>query len=393
MISILYFLDVLLFILFVVWIMYFFVFSVGYRAPRKKIKYISARNHKFLIIFPAYKEDAVIVESVMSFLKQDYPHELFKIVVVSDNMLEETNKTLSQLPIDVLFPNYEKRSKAAALNLAISVNSSNKFEGVVILDADNIVFSDFLQHVNTAFCRGFKAVQTHRIAKNENTPTAYLDGISEEINNSIFRQGHTNLGLPAALTGSGMAFEMDWFKKTMPRISSMGEDKELEYYLLLDGIYTTYLDDVYVLDEKVQNRIDLSNQRKRWIAAQIDTFLMALSGWSTIFRTRNWAMLDKLVQWSIPPRIILMGVIPLWIFILSIFASVLIHKWIILYLFFIASLCLAIPNRFYNKRTLMSFLKLPFLFVAILRSFMGIRSGRKTFVHTPHGNKKNEDCN
>lgn len=377
----------IIFIPFFVWIIYFFVFSIGYRIPKTQIFKPSSVQHRFLVIFPAYKEDAVIVDSIKSFSKQDYPDELYEIVVVADSMETATNDALRQLGAMVLIPTYENRSKAAALNLAITATQDQEFDAVIILDADNLVFPDFLVQVNQVFSSGCKAVQAHRIAKNDNTDTAYLDGISEEINNSIFRKGHVNLGLPAALTGSGMLFEINWFKQVMPKISSMGEDKELEYHLLLDGIFTTYLENVYVLDEKVQNRKDLSNQRKRWIAAQIDTFLLTFRDLNTIFRTRNWPMLDKLVQWSIPPRIILLGLIPIWVCVLALLAPILIYKWLILYLLFLIALFLAIPNRFYTKRTLISFLKLPFIFIAILRSFMGIKSGRKTFVHTPHGEK------
>ncbi|MEN5194448.1 glycosyltransferase family 2 protein [Sphingobacterium faecium] len=381
------------FIPFMIWIIYFLVFSIGYRIPSKALFKKAAVQHRFLVIFPAYKEDAVIVDSIRSFSKQEYPHHLYEVVVVADSMHEDTNTALRNAGATVLIPSYEHRSKAAALNLAMTSTQGKTFDAVVILDADNLVLPDFLTHINQAFSSGSKAIQAHRIAKNDNTDTAYLDGISEEINNSIFRKGHVNLGLPAALTGSGMLFEINWFRQVMPKISSMGEDKELEYHLLRDGIFTTYLEDVYVLDEKVQNRRDLSNQRKRWIAAQIDTFLLTFKELSNIFRTRNWPMLDKLIQWSIPPRIILLGIIPIWIIILILLAPILIYKWLVLYLLFLIALGLAIPNKFYNKRTFISFLKLPFIFVAILRSFMGIKSGRSTFVHTPHGEKKEDYSN
>jgi len=41
---------------------------------------------------------------------------------------------------------------------------------------------------------------------------ALLDGISEEINNNIFRKGHQTLGLSSALIGSGMALIMSFLE-------------------------------------------------------------------------------------------------------------------------------------------------------------------------------------
>jgi len=52
------------FVPFIIWIIYFLVFSIGYRIPRKQRFKNTALQHQFLVIFPAYKEDAVIVESI-----------------------------------------------------------------------------------------------------------------------------------------------------------------------------------------------------------------------------------------------------------------------------------------------------------------------------------------
>src|SRR5690606_36742185 len=189
------------------------------------------------------------------------------------------------------------------------------------------------------------SAQTHRVAKEIVTTTALLDGVSEEINNSIFRRGHVQLGLPSALIGSGMAFEFNWFNKRVQDIDSTGEDKLLEYYLLLDRIHTVYLEDVYVLDEKIQNTGDFSNQRRRWIASQIDAFKLAIKKFGVAIAEGNWPLIDKIFQWSMPPRIIMLGLIPLFM-ILSMFSPVVSSfKWIILFTLYMLALALAIPAR------------------------------------------------
>ena len=64
---------------------------------------------------------------------------------------------------------------------------------VVILDADNLTDTDFLTRVND-ITQDNIALQAHRTLKNDNTPIAVWDGISEEINNTIFRKGRVNVG-------------------------------------------------------------------------------------------------------------------------------------------------------------------------------------------------------
>ena len=87
----------------------------------------------------------------------------------------------------------------------------DSYDIALIIDADNIINSSYLVELNNAFADSkVQVVQTHRVAKNLNTNMAYLDAISEEINNSIFRLGHVNLGMSAALIGSGMALNIHY---------------------------------------------------------------------------------------------------------------------------------------------------------------------------------------
>lgn len=97
-----------------------------------------------------------------------------------------------------------------------------------------------------------QAIQAHRTAKNRNTDIAVLDGLSEEVNNSIFRRGHVRLGISSALIGSGMIFNYQWFHDNVKHLVTTGEDKELEVLLLKQRIFIEFLDEVYVYDEKTQ---------------------------------------------------------------------------------------------------------------------------------------------
>lgn len=383
--------QLIIFVPFAIWVIYFLIFAVASRFPNKIKVVENAPLNRYLVIFPAYKEDAVIEGSISQFLKQEYPKSNYDVVVIADDFQVSTLEALEKYDVQVLIPTYTKRSKAAALKLAMNYSLGISYDAVVILDADNHVDTDFLNRINAVFAERQPAIQVRRVAKNQKTDIAYLDGLSEEINNSIFRQGHNNFGLPAALSGSGMVFEINWFRSTIEKIDSVGEDKELEYFLLKDRVETIYLDDVYVYDEKVNKNKDMSNQRKRWIAAQLDIFLKLFRQLGMIIKEKNWALFDKLVQWSMPPRILILGWgligIPIFYFLFPVNLVL----WLIVYGLFLLALLLGLPNRYYNRRTVQAFFKLPAIFIAILRSFIGLRSARTTFIHTSHG--KEEDHN
>lgn len=172
------------------------------------------------------------------------------------------------------------------------------------MDADNLTTPDFLSTLNRAFDSGIRSVQAHRTGRNLNTDISVLDGASEEINNGFFRSGHNALGLSAGLSGSGMAFEVEWFRQNVNQLQTAGEDKELEAMLLQQRIHTAYLPDLLVYDEKTQKKEAISNQRKRWIAAQFGALRASLPHFPKALLQGNFDYCDKILQWMLPPRLI-----------------------------------------------------------------------------------------
>ena len=99
----------------VIYVAFFAIISLFYEKEDRIAIHAAAlsdRLNKFLILYPAYKEDKVIINAVKQFLLQDYPKELYAVIVISDHMQPETNEQLSKLPITLLQPTFEKSSKA-----------------------------------------------------------------------------------------------------------------------------------------------------------------------------------------------------------------------------------------------------------------------------------------
>lgn len=387
--------DWILFTLLALCVGYLLLYAIAskfYRAPRIP----DARTfRRFVVLFPAYKEDRVIASSVRSFLQQDYPQELFDIIVISDQMQDATNEDLRSLPIHLLIADYRDSSKAKALTMAMESVSGEHYDIVAIMDADNLTSPDFLAEINRAFDNGARSVQAHRTGKNMNTDISVLDGISEEINNGIFRSGHNALGLSAALSGSGMAFEAEWFRKNVRLLETAGEDKELEVLLLRQRIHTTYLPQIPVYDEKTQKEEAIGNQRKRWIAAQFGILRHSLSGLREAVSKGNMDYCDKILQWMLPPRLIqLAGVFGLtFIFtVIGVWQAVqgtgqewtAAIKWWILSAAQIMAMLLPIPGRLLDKRLGKAILRIPLLALTTLGNLFKLKGAYKKFIHTEH---------
>lgn len=386
--------DILLWLIIAANVVYVLFFALASLLPKKKNLPSSLLHHpSFLVLIPAYHEDAVIINTVKSFLRQDYPKNLYQICVISDHMETATNEQLAALPITHLQPTFEKSSKAKALQYAISTinhQPSTIYDFVVILDADNIVAPDFLSCLSQIVHSDI-AIQCHRTAKNENNDIAALDGLSEEINNSIFRRGHNRIGMSSALIGSGMCFEYNWLKANVTKLNTAVEDRELEALLMKQGIHIHYAEDILVMDEKVSNSDNFQRQRLRWMTGQVQALFQMFPYIPKAIITGNINYIDKTIQQALIPRSILIVLTPI-LCIIATFTFSIIHlpssifhlKWWCLLLGLCIALFLAIPKQMRQKSLFRKLIIFPALVWKMLHNILKIDYNNKEFIHTTH---------
>ena len=308
--TIIYAIDYVLFVVISFTTMYLFLFSLASLFSKEHNVPKAKRQNRFLVLIPAYRQDEVILDAVNSILGQSYPQRMFDVTVISDHQSEITNMRLAQSAITLLTPNFEKSSKAKSLQYAmLQLLEFKIYDVVVVLDADNLVEPNFLEQMNDAYeAAGTKAIVAHRFPRNRDTPSARLSAIFEEINNSIFRRGHIRVGLSAALTGSGVAYEFSWFKNNIMKARTIGEDKELEALLVRQHIFVDYFDDIRVYDEKVRHTTEFNQQRGRWIKTQILTLIKNIRFLPGAVLNRQYDWIDKIIQWMLVPRTVLLTI-------------------------------------------------------------------------------------
>ena len=385
--TILHSIDVILWVIIassVAYVVFFAIISLFYEKEDKLATHAAAlsnKQNKFLILYPAYKEDRVIINAVENFLLQDYPSTHYTVAVISDHMQPETNDYLRQLPITLLEPVFEKSSKAKAMQYAINV-VNDVFDQVVVLDADNVVRPDFLSQLNI-LCTVYDAIQCHRCAKNANNDVAVLDGASEEINNTIFRKAHNRLGLSSALIGSGMCFSYELFKKNVFQLSTAGEDREMEALLLQQGVFIKYAPDIHVFDEKVSNQDNFQRQRMRWMTAQVQSLLSNLPKIPNAIVHGKINFIDKTIQQALIPRSILIVLLTAISIFITITMSTWCEKWWILWGLLAISLFVAIPKEI-RFNSFKKALAIPGLVLRMVKNILHIDHKNTDFIHTEH---------
>ena len=369
----------------VAYVVFFAIISLFYDKEDHIAAHAAALSNKqcrFLILYPAYKEDRVIINAVENFLLQDYPTKHYTVAVISDHMQSETNEYLRQLPITLLEPIFEKSSKAKAMQYAIN-EVKGDFDQVVVLDADNVVRPDFLSQLNI-LCTIYDAIQCHRCAKNADNDVAVLDGASEEINNTIFRKAHNRLGLSSALIGSGMCFKYELFKKNVFQLSTAGEDREMEALLLHQEVYIKYAPEIHVFDEKVSNQDNFQRQRMRWMTAQVQSLLSNLPKIPEAIIHGKINFVDKTIQQALIPRSILIVLLAGISIFMTIFMPSWCEKWWILFSLLAVALFIALPRQL-RAQSFAKVLAIPGLVLRMFKNLLHIDRKNTDFIHTQHG--------
>lgn len=373
-------------IYFVVYNLFFATASFFYKKSKPPIDQL--RFHDIAVIVPAYRCDEVILNTVKKNLDVRYPDEHWKLFVIADQLQPKTIATLKVLPVEVVEVHFEKSTKVKSLKKCMEHSQMKNYDSIVILDADNVMENDFLIQMSQKLDNE-KAIQGQRIASNQNNAMAILDGISESLNLTTFRQGPEALGMSASLCGSGMAFEKESFHNVLKKMESIGGfDRELEFELLSKGIRSSYLKEAIVYDEKTDEITNFKKQRTRWLSSQFVYLRKYFKRGFIQFSKGNITYFHSTVLRNIQlPRAINIGLLTIFTLsaiVISFFGLANWEFWIILWMINTFTTFLIFPKEFLDRRLILALFK---LFTVILSMFLllfKLKGANEKFIHTTH---------
>ena len=375
--TILTYTDLIIFILVALTVLYLGIFAFTSMFARHTETPKAKNQNRFIVLIPSHKSGKSVELTVNSILGQTYPQRLFDVTVIADHEDEITMFHLAQMPVTLLTPNYAKSSRTKSLQLAINNLPQFKiYDAVIILDAGDVVEPEFLEQMNDAYeSAGTKAIQAHKLSFNRDTVSARLSAIFEEINNSIFRRGHISVGLSAAMASSGMVFNFEWFKQQILTAKINWADKELEALLIRHHIYIDYFDKIVVYGEKVRQAEEFNRQHRNWIIKQWRAVLYNLHYLPKAIIQKHYDMIDKLLQWIILPRMVMMAIILFMCIIMPFIYFTLAVKWWALFAIVLFIFAMATPNYLVDEKWNSTFFKIPVVLLSsILHKF---KWGRK----------------
>lgn len=388
MITLIYFLTLALMSFLLLSGTYQLILAIASKRKPISICQFDGQPKKLLVLVPSYREDAVIINSTrfnMS-LKYQYPSAQFDYVVISDGLQKETNEALIALGARVLEVSFDKSTKVKALQAAMTEYDA-AYDGVVILDADNTVETNFLFKASHYLSCGYKAIQGIRKAANTNTNVALMDGLSETANTAMLCAGANRLGLSSKLSGSAMAFDYQLFKSIVFDLKAIGGfDKELELAITKQKTFIKYAADLVAYDEKVSNGQSFARQRGRWLQAQYSFLMESIRPASSALLKGNRDYFHKTLQLALPPRVLSPVILTLGLATglifglteLSLIAGIGL-------LSTIGSYLIVLPVSTLLKSSWQIVSALPMLTISTFKALALMKASKKTFLHTSHG--------
>lgn len=272
-------------------------------------------ERRFLILVAAHNEERVIRETVLCLRALDYPQDLVRLVVLSDNSTDATASVARAAGAEVWVRNdAARRGKGHAVRWALErARRSADWQAVLLLDADNLVDPHLLCALDARLRSGEGAIQAYLDSKN---PTDNWLSLSYAMGywgaSRIYQFARTALGLSAQLGGTGFCLSREIVEAVGWPAVSLTEDLELTMRLVLGGCRVTWAHEARVYDEKPVSLRVAWRQRVRWM--QGHTFISRKLTMALLARfatTGDLAALDAVLYlWA--PTLQVVGIV--WTF-------------------------------------------------------------------------------
>lgn len=246
--------------------------------PRKK-ETLHAPMHRFAVLIAARNEEAVIGKLIDSIKAQSYPGRLVKIFVAADNCTDATAEAARSHGAEV-YERYDmtRRGKGYALDFLlreIKLRGHGRFDGYIVLDADNVLDRDFILHMNETFSAGHDIVTCYRSSKNygDNWISAgYALWFLRE--SRYLNSARARLGSSCGVSGTGFLFSqavLDAQGGGWP-FHLLTEDIEFTIDNVTRGMKVGYCPDAIAYDEQPISFRQSWAQRLRWSRGYLQVF-------------------------------------------------------------------------------------------------------------------------
>ncbi len=258
------------------------------------------------VLVPAHDERELIVSCVQALLRQTYPRELYRVVVIADNCTDETADLAAAAGAEVIVrADASARGKGHALRFAIDrlLAGPTPPDGIVVVDADSTAAPTFLAElVATHAAQSADATQADYILAGGAEGAAALREGAFLLVNRVRAAGRTVLGLPCSLYGNGMLFSRDVLTAHPWTAYTSTEDLEYALRLIVGGRRIAFAGSAFLEAPLTTTATGARTQQLRWEGGKLHLArTMTLGLVLAAFRTRRPSLLAVALDVALPP--------------------------------------------------------------------------------------------
>lgn len=232
-----------------------------------------APQKRFAIVIPARNEADVISKMVQDLQGQEYPKNLYEIIVAPNNCTDNTEALAKKQGARIYNPTGIIKSKGDVLTQVVeNIVLTESFDAMCVFDADCFAASNFLQKMNNALCAGAQAAQCFRDSTNPSSSTVTgWYAIGYWMLNRFYNAPRAALGLSALVSGNGFAISRELLSKLGGwHTVTMTEDYEVSAQIALAGERVHYVSDTAVYNELPDSFLMSWKQRRRWVTGTLE---------------------------------------------------------------------------------------------------------------------------
>jgi Glycosyltransferases, probably involved in cell wall biogenesis len=243
---------------------------------KKRVFVRCAPKNRFAAIISARNEEGVIASLIESLKLQNYPRELFDVIIVADNCTDDTAKVAREAGA-VVYERYNQAEigKGHALKFVFKkiFEERDRYDAFCIFDADNIVDRDFFLHMNDAIEAGYEVAQGYRDMKNP--ADSWISGghsLFFWTQNRFFNQARSFMGNSATINGTAYMIKAALIREIGYSPATSTEDIEFTMQCVLAGKRIGWVPGAKAYDEQPTTLSQSLTQRMRWINGMMQNF-------------------------------------------------------------------------------------------------------------------------
>lgn len=274
---------------------------------RKRAALPGAPGNRLVVVIPAHNEERLVGRCVRSLLGQDYPRDLYRVVVIADNCSDQTAAMAKAAGAEVLIRRDAMApGKGRALRWAIDrlLAEPAHFDGLVVVDADSIADEGLLFALEAELRRGSEVVQADYevLIDDRSTQRSKLVAAAFLLFHRVRFSGRARLGMSANLVGNGMLFSRHVLQAHPWNAFTAVEDLENSIDLRLAGVQICFAPDAQVTGPAATTQSGERRQRLRWEGGRFHVVRTRLGEivWAAIAR-REARLLDAALDLATPP--------------------------------------------------------------------------------------------